>query len=651
MRLSKWIFAVAAISVTAFWSVPVAAQKQPGANSSPDEIFLALRTAGLRNDANTAADLAARLPDYTIPSYVEYYRIRPRLQKVDEVEQEVRGFLKRFEGYAIADRLRNDWLLALGKAGNWTIFDEQYPLFFLDDDTQLKCYALTSRVLKGENVAQQARQLLLEPKNYGVGCTDLIGMLVDKGQFSEDDVSAQLRITSEMGLHDVMTRIALSVKGLSSATITRALDKPAIVLAQGNVGTRSDYEAFIVALGRVARNDPKQAASFVNKAAGRLNTKELAQAWAQVAFVASRKLDPESMTYWEKAQGAQLSHDGYQWKVRIALRHGDWPMVKATIEDMPLALSKDSAWVYWMGRALKHAGQDVAAKKNFESIASDMGFYGQLAKDELGQEVLLPKGPRTSSQRDIARMEKIEGFQRSLKFYELGLQFEAMREWNWEARKMDDQQLLAAAEFARQNDVLDRMVSTSDRTKDVQDFTQRYPAPHLSEMMDNTKPLGLEMAWVYGLIRQESRFIKNARSHVGASGLMQIMPGTAKYVANKIGLTGFTSNQIDNINTNLLLGTRYLNMVLSDLDGSQMMATAAYNAGPSRARAWRALITQPMEGAIFAETIPFTETRGYVKNVLSNATYYATLFEHKAPPLKQRLGVVMPNTNAATNLP
>jgi soluble lytic murein transglycosylase len=161
----------------------------------------------------------------------------------------------------------------------------------------------------------------------------------------------------------------------------------------------------------------------------------------------------------------------------------------------------------------------------------------------------------------------------------------------------------------------------------------------------------LELAWVYGLIRQESRFIKNARSHVGASGLMQIMPATAKYVANKIGLTGFTQSQINNIETNLLLGTRYLNMVLSDLDGSQVLATAAYNAGPSRARTWRSSLSSPMEGAIFAETIPFTETRGYVKNVLSNATFYAALFENKPQLLKQRLGVVTPNATTTTNLP
>ncbi|MDP5009096.1 MAG: lytic transglycosylase domain-containing protein, partial [Glaciimonas sp.] len=156
---------------------------------------------------------------------------------------------------------------------------------------------------------------------------------------------------------------------------------------------------------------------------------------------------------------------------------------------------------------------------------------------------------------------------------------------------------------------------------------------------------------VYGLIRQESRFVKEARSHVGASGLMQLMPATAKYVAKKISMSGFTANQVNDVGTNIMLGTNYLNMVLGDLDNSQAMASAAYNAGPGRPRAWRSSLPGSVEGAIFAETIPFNETRGYVKNVLSNATYYAALSEGKPQSLKARLGMVGPKEFTASALP
>jgi soluble lytic murein transglycosylase len=156
---------------------------------------------------------------------------------------------------------------------------------------------------------------------------------------------------------------------------------------------------------------------------------------------------------------------------------------------------------------------------------------------------------------------------------------------------------------------------------------------------------------VYGLIRQESRFILDARSSVGASGLMQVMPGTGDYVARKIGLGDYVKGKLTDLRTNIVLGANYMNMVLSGAGGSQPVATAAYNAGPGRLRRWRATLEEPMEGAIFAESIPYMETRIYVKNVMSNATNYAALFENKPQSLKARLGRVMPPGKAGDTLP
>ena len=140
--------------------------------------------------------------------------------------------------------------------------------------------------------------------------------------------------------------------------------------------------------------------------------------------------------------------------------------------------------------------------------------------------------------------------------------------------------------------------------------------------MAKAADLGLDPAYVYGLIRQESRFITDARSHVGASGLMQVMPATARWTAKKIGLP-FTPGMINDRDINLRIGTGYLKLVLDDFDGSQLLAAAAYNAGPSRPRRWRE--GPVVEPAIWAENIPFCETRDYVKKVLSNATVYAAL--------------------------
>jgi soluble lytic murein transglycosylase len=118
-----------------------------------------------------------------------------------------------------------------------------------------------------------------------------------------------------------------------------------------------------------------------------------------------------------------------------------------------------------------------------------------------------------------------------------------------------------------------------------------------------------------------------------------------------MNVSDFSPARVNERDMNLQLGTAYLKLVLDDLDGSPMLATAAYNAGPGRPRAWRSALTRPVEGAIFAETIPFNETRDYVKKVMSNTVYYAALFENRAQSLKARLGTVTPKAAGSTELP
>jgi len=622
------------------------AQQAFTSSAADDNVFLALREAARRDDAAKAIELASRLTNYPIPSYVEYYRLKPRIKTAPAAE--IRDFLSRYDGSAIADRLRNDWLLELGRLRDWTTFDEQYPQFVLNDDTQLKCYALMSKIDKGQNVADEARALLVSPKDYGDACPALVAMLAQSGQFSADDVWAQIRLASEYSNAALARRHAI----LTDATekqIAQAFDRPSAVIARGAGTTAAAHQVFIVALGRVARASAEQAAGAL-LASQQLTAQERALGWAQIALQAALKLAPDAVDYWRRAEGAPLSPEGYQWKVRSALRAGDWKLVQSGIEAMPAFLQKDIAWTYWMGRALKEQDKAEEAAERFRSIADQTNFYGQLALEELGEKIVIPIRPLPPTDEELASAAANEGFRRAFKFFDMNLRFEGVREWNWQLRKLDERQHLAAAEFARQNNVLDRMVQTADRTKVEVDFTQRFPYPFQDIMHPTAQALNLDMAWVYGLIRQESRFVRKAQSHVGASGLMQVMPATARLVARKIGLN-FNQSQLNEINTNILLGTNYLSMVLNALDGSQTLATAAYNAGPGRPRAWRSTLTRAVEGAIFAESIPFSETRGYVKNVLSNATYYAAMFENKAQSLKARLGVVTPKNFVPTDAP
>jgi soluble lytic murein transglycosylase len=248
---------------------------------------------------------------------------------------------------------------------------------------------------------------------------------------------------------------------------------------------------------------------------------------------------------------------------------------------------------------------------------------------------------------EVAAAGADSGLKRALELIRLGIRTEGVREWQFATRGFDDARLLAAAEVARRAQAYDRSIQAADRTVREHNFALRYPAPFREVFSTYAKTYGLDEAWVLGLVRQESRFITEARSEAGAAGLMQVMPRTARYVARKIGLRDYRGKSMTEVQTNVTLGTGYLKLVLDQL-GHPVLASAAYNAGPARARRWRDA-SRPLEGAVYVETIPFPETRDYVKKVMANAVFYA-LSQAKpgeAMPLKRRLGTIAPLSAAA----
>lgn len=631
--------------------VPAGAPTVPGAAPAvadaraDDDTFLLLREAARQNDAARVNALASRLPpNYPLASYVDYYRLKPRMR--DASTEEIRELLRRHEGTAVAEQLRAEWLLDLGRRRDWAGFEREAGQLARGDNLQIRCYALLARAGRGERVGQEARALLGSPPAYGEACAALIAQLVQTGQFSEADLLWQLRLAGEADATGPARRIAVLL-GASDARAAQAVDVPAVAMARGIGKTRAERAIYLVAIGRMARTSLKLATVALDKNSPKLSAEERATGWASIAHAASIALSPDAATYWQRANGVQLTNEQLQWKTRIALRRGDWKTVRATIEAMPPQLRADNAWVYWMARADKHDGKNAEATAALERIASQHSFYGQLALDDLGRQVVAPPPALPISTEELASVNANPSLQRALKFYSLRLRAEGNREWNWGLRGMSDRQLLAAGELARRNDLLDRTVETSLRTRTELDYAQRFPAPHLDVLHPTAQGLGLDKAWVYGLIRQESRFISDARSGVGASGLMQVMPATGKWVAAKIGMDNFVHGMLNDLRTNITLGANYMNMVLANFDGDEILATAAYNAGPSRARAWRGQLEQPMEGAVFVESIPFSETRNYVRNVLANATNYAAVFENKPQSIRTRVRPVQPRERAA----
>jgi soluble lytic murein transglycosylase len=402
--------------------------------------------------------------------------------------------------------------------------------------------------------------------------------------------------------------------------------------------SRAGRETTMFAVHRLARISPPQAAAHWTRLEDYFDTDERGYVWGLIAYFGARRHDENALAWFERA--SDLSDRQLAWNARAALRAGDWPTVLDAIETMTAKESSDPSWRYWRARALKAMGRAEAADALLKPLAGEFNFYGQLAVEELGGGITAPATTFRPTSQDLHAVAVQPAIRRALELFRLGLRVEATREWSWAIRGFDDRKLLSAAEIARRHGVHDRAVSTADRTVNLHDFDLRYLAPYRDVLKAVARKFDLDEAWIYGLIRQESRFIVDARSAAGASGLMQLMPATARWVANKLGLRSWRWSHVTDIEVNMSLGTYYLRHVLDMLDGNPVLASAAYNAGPGRARNWRPEGT--MEGAVYAESIPFNETRDYVKKVMSNATYYAWTFSEEVQSLRQRLGVIAP---------
>lgn len=406
-------------------------------------------------------------------------------------------------------------------------------------------------------------------------------------------------------------------------------------------GTRQGREMALFALQRLARIEPALAAVQMRRLQEKFSESDRSYAWGQIAWQGALRHQPEVLNWYGLAtQGKDIRLNDAQraWQVRAALRARDWPRVQQAIMQMPVTQRDLPDWTYWRARALSEQGRAEDARGLYAKIAGQPSFYGNLADEELGRRIAPPPRAQSPNTEEQAAAASNPGLRRALSLFRLNMRMEGVKEWNWALRDMNDRQLLAAAELAQRSAVFDRAIYAAERTQTQHDYAMRYLAPFRENVIPQARMVELDSGWVYGLMRQESRFVMNAQSGVGAKGLMQLMPKTAAWVAKKIGMTHFHPADVTLMDTNVALGTHYLRMVLADLDNHPVLASAAYNAGPGRARRWRA--DQPLEGAIYAETIPFDETRDYVKKVMSNAVYYAALFENKPQSLKSRLGVV-----------
>lgn len=620
--------------------------------------FLAAYDAFRAGDVARLERAAQRLKTSPLEVYASYYRLKMNLEKVDA--RAVRDFLSRQNDTPMIDMLRADWLKLLGKRQQWELFDAEYP-HLINGDAELTCYALQSRRRNEERIAlREARKLWFSGKGQPESCGVLFEDALSAGIISDRDVNQRLRLTLEannVSLAQQLIERIPGYKGAMSAALKSAAadpDRYLEKLTQDSLGEGRSIIA-LFALQRLAQQSLDLAATRWAKIHAYFPEAEQHYLYGRLAYQAARNLDARALQWYKAAAGTALDENQLAWRVRAALRVQDWHEVLVSVAAMSEQQQLAPAWQYWKARALQESGKSTEARGIFAPLSANIDFYGQLAGAELADSpVLSEAGPAYKPDAQaVSEMLALPGIQRTLALYKMGMRSEALEEWRWVLRNFNDRELLTAAEIARRNEMYDRAIGAADKTMHLHDFSMRYLAPYRAELQEHLQEHGLEEAWVYGLMRQESRFVTSAKSEVGASGLMQVMPSTARWVAQKLGLKSYRNALIHQLDTNLRIGTYYMKTVLAQSENSPVLASASYNAGPLRALQWRS--DKPLEGAIYTETIPFPETREYVKKVMSNTVYYANQFGNSSRSLKQRLGIIpaktADNQRATRNVP
>ena len=535
----------------------------------------------------------------------------------------VQQFLSQASDSAMAENVRNEWLKTLGARGQWDLFRQEFgKLNAAGVAQEVQCYA----DLSSDNYSKAAELVRVIGK-LPAGCTRLVESAAASGRLNTNDAWRRVR------------GLLSNSQTTDARNLAAALGSPFEGGAQG----ATEYSLLSV-IGKDARKSASAATTLSGMESG-LSREQRSFAWGVLGhYHAQSQNMPTALSYYGRVSDhKQLTDEQLEWYARAALRLQRWDELASVIQHMPEKLQKDPTWQYWLGRSFTAQGKSSQAKEMYEkAAASGRNFYAVMAGEELGRRINTRNNVSDADTRDVRRMSEDGAIKRALVLFKNSqsngdskMRRQAQAEWRFATRDFNEDNLLTAAQVAFDNQFYDMAINSADRTDHKLNYKLRYLSPFKDLTVRYAVQAGVDPAWVYGLIRQESRFVMGAQSSVGAQGLMQVMPATAREIAGKIGMS---SSELYTMDGNIRMGTWYMADAKRRLQNNEVMATAGYNAGPGRARNWQA--SSPLEGAIYAETIPFTETRDYVKKVMTNATYYASLFNEPQTSLKQRMGTV-----------
>lgn len=617
-----------------------------GALAQSDADFLAARAAYERGDRAKLAAFAPRLSGHVLAPYVAYWQLKLGME--DASPAAIRDYLDKYPNSPLADRLRTDWLKFLGRRALWARFGTDYAAP-PSDDVELACYNVLFKWQRdGEAAVAEALPLWFTGSSTPDACDPAFAALIAKGSIGTAERRARYRLAVEAGNVKLAQALGNDIPGkdrIPDIEFNAVNRDPLGALTKGQFAwtTGGGRDLALFALERAARSDAGAARGAWVKVRDKLPEGDRRYGNGRLAFYAARQLHPSANDWYREAGGAVASSEAQAWRVRAALRALAWDDVVAAIDAMPEPQRSESAWRYWRARALVAKGRQEEGRAILAALASETNFYGMLAFESQGQRYVVPmSNPVEPPPGALAAFAERADVKRVVKLVELDMRPESVREWAYVVRGASDESLLIAADYARRAGLYDRAINAADRTQARHDYALRYLAPYRSDFDAAAKANDIDVAMLYGIARQESRFIPDIVSSAGAVGLMQLMPGTARWVAKQLARNDYQPGRIGNTDLNTQFGAYYFKYWLERLDKMPALAAAAYNAGPGRAQAWRP--AAPIEGAIWVETIPFNETRDYVKKVLANAMVYGQSLGGQTTSLTTLLGVVAPRS-------
>ncbi len=579
--------------------------------------------------------------------YPEYWILNQNL--ANQPASLIINFAQRYPNSAMAEKLAADYVEEKVKQADF-LTAQPVLQYVSNADRAETCAIAQVRAKSGDPlVYAEFKEVWLTTDSQPESCTGLGRMMLSSPLLTTEDRQQRLWAQLRAGQSGQAIATAQTIgQSLSLAQLNAIQSNPLQYLWTAPKATTVDHAYLVYAMGRLADSDLNSAFSIVKQTAAGTPDNVQKALFRAVGYVGGttvmkNNFNREVLNYLDASYGLAFSPEEAEIYARQAIRFSAWESLIRAINVMNVNQQQEDRWQYWLARASEQRGDrssKKAAEEIYKRLASGGDYHNLLARDRLGQ---LTSGSNSQAQPSAQAMQRLNQdihFRRAFALREIDAPAAYInREWNWAVRqaylKHDDDLILAAAKRALDMGWHDRAIYAADRTTNKHNYNYRYPMPHQNYVVSHSQNAGIDPAWAYGLMRQESRFNTVARSHVGAGGLMQIMPDTAKLVARKMG-ESYNPAALTDMNTNIRYGTYYLSTIQNQLSNSPVLATAGYNAGPNRARRW-----QPEYQAIaadqYTETIPLLETRDYVKHVMTNATYYGILLGQGAQSIGKRM--------------